>query len=106
MEDEVSAEFRCETNECHNEISWFVGDTEVQDGGKYKVQQTGNIHRLIIERPALSDTATVTAVARAGTSKLECRLNMKGKEDTAKFHFILHTDQTLFGVPIFQSLHI
>ena len=78
MEDEVSAEFRCETNECHTEIRWFVGDTEVHDGGTYKVQQIGNIHRLVIENLTLSDTATVTAVARMGTSKLESRLNMKG----------------------------
>ena len=85
MEDEVSSEFRCETIECHTEIRWFVGDTEVHAGGAYTIQQIGYIHRLVIEEPTLSDKGAVTAVARAGTSKLESRLNMKGKKILKNF---------------------
>ena len=82
MEDEVSAEFQCDTNECDTEVRWFVRDTEVHDGGAYKIQQIGYIHRLIIASPALSDTVTVSVVASTGNSKLESRLKMKGKEDS------------------------
>ena len=74
FEKELSAEWYCETREYDTEVKWFIKETEVRNGGRYKIQQIGYLRRLVIDRCSLTDSGTVSVVAGADSLKFQFRV--------------------------------